>query len=201
MRLTKIAAVGAASAVLVSSMVSTAMAADPTDVVVTGAASLSISNPAAGIFTGITLDGTAKTTYTTFDNITGDDARGTGAGWNVTVQGTVFAEHNGTIYVASGKTLAANSLSMAAVTITKTDSTSSAVPTATAGPYAIDTGSTAVKISSAAADGTGMGSYTFTQGDLDAVTAGSQPLKLSVPASAYAKTYRSDVTVSIVSGP
>lgn len=200
MRLRRIAAVGAASAVLVGSMVSTAAAADATDVVVTGSSSLTINNPLAGNFTGVTLDGTAKTTYTTFENITPTDARGTGAGWNVTVQGTQFAEHNGTAYVTSGKTLPLSSLSMAAVTITKSDSTSSAVPTATAGPFAIDTAS-AVKISSAAADGTGMGSYTFTQGDLDTVTAGSQPLKLTVPASAYAKTYRSDVTVSIVSGP
>lgn len=177
-----------------------AFAADDTNVVITGATSLSINNPLAGNFTGVTLDGTAKTTYATFDNISATDARGTGAGWNVTVQATQFAEHNGTAYVTSGKTLPLSSLAMAGITITKSDSTSSAVPTATTGPYTLDSGS-AVKISSAAADGTGMGSYTFTQGDLDTGTTGSQPLKLTVPASTYAKTYRSDVTVSIVSGP
>lgn len=179
---------------------SAAVAADSSDVTVTGASDLGITNPAAGNFTGVTLDGTVKTTYATLDNFTATDARGTGAGWNVTVQGTQFAEHNGTAYVASGKTLPTSSLQMAGVTITKADSTSSAIPTATSGPYTLDGGS-AVKIASAAADGTGMGSYTFTQGDLDSGTSGSQALKLTVPASAYAKTYRSDVTVSIVSGP
>lgn len=200
MKLRRMAAVGAASAVLVGGMVSSAMAQDATDVTVSGSTDLAITNPAAGNFTGITLDGSVKTTHATFDNITATDARGTGAGWNVTVQGTQFAEHNGTSYVEDGKTLPTSSLAMAGVTITKADSTSSTVPTATAGPYTLDAGS-AVKIASAAANGTGMGSYTFTQGDLDSGTSGSQPLKLTVPASAYAKTYRSDVTVSVISGP
>lgn len=200
MKLRKIAAIGAATAVLAGAGTSAAFAADPTDVTVSGASSLAINNPAAGNFGAVTLDGSVKTTSAAFENISATDARGTGAGWNVTVQGTRFAEHDGTDYVASGRTLPTSSLAMAAVSITKSDSTSSTEPTATAGPYTLDSGS-AVKISSAAADGSGMGSYTFTQGDLDSGTAGVQPLKLTVPASAYAKTYRSDVTVSIVSGP
>jgi hypothetical protein len=167
-----------------------AFAVDDSNVVVTGG-SLSITAPAVGDLTGVTLDGTAKTTTATLAAFSATDARGSGAGWNITVQATQFAEHNGTTYVASGKTLPTSSLSMPAPTVAKSDGTSSAVPSITAGPYAIDAAS-AVKIASAAADGTGMGSYSFTQG-------GS--LSLSVPASAYAKTYRSDVTVSVVTGP
>ncbi|MDQ3914430.1 MAG: WxL domain-containing protein [Actinomycetota bacterium] len=201
MKLRSIAAVGAASAVLVSSMITSAAAADPTDVVVTGASSLGLTTVTAGNFTGITLDGSVKTTYAALDNFDATDARGTGAGWNVTVQGTQFAEHNGTAYVASGKTLPLNSMLLAVPTVAKKDSTSSALPTVSIGSSTAVDASSAVKIASAAADGTGMGSYTFTQGDLDTGTAGTQPLKLTVPASAYAKTYRSDVTVSIVSGP
>ena len=68
--------------------------------------------------------------------------------------------------------------------------TSSGVPTIIAGPYTIDSGS-AVKIASAAADN-GMGVYNFTQGGT---------LTLSIPANAYAASYRSEVTVSAVSGP
>ena len=46
-------------------------------------------------------------------------------------------------------------------------------------------------MASAAADGSGQGSYVFTPG----------LLTLSVPASAYAGTYTSTVTVSVISGP
>ncbi len=180
----------AASTVFAAVQAHAAFGADDANVTVTGGL-LSITNPAAGDFAGVTLDGTAKTTTATLGAFSATDARGTGAGWNVTVQATQFAEHNGTIYVASGKTLPTSSLSMPAPTVAKSDGTSSAVPSITAGPYAIDAGS-AVKIASAAADGTGMGSYSFTQG-------GS--LSLNIPASAYATTYRSDLTVSVVTGP
>jgi hypothetical protein len=185
-----IASTIAASALFAAAQRPAAFAADDANVTVT-AGLLSITSPTVGDFSGVTLDGTAKTTTATFGAFSATDARGSGAGWNVTVQATQFAEHNGTIYVASGETLPTSSLSMPAPTVAKSDGTSSAVPSITAGPYTIDAGS-AVKIASAAADGTGMGSYSFTQG-------GS--LTLSIPAGAYAKTYRSDVTLSIVTGP
>ena len=180
----------AASIVFAAAQTPGALAADDANVTITGGL-LSITNPAVGNFAGVTLNGTAQTTTATFGAFSATDARGTGAGWNVTVQATQFAEHNGTIYVASGETLPTSSLSMPAPTVAKSDGTSSAEPSITAGPYTIDAGS-AVKIASAAADGTGMGSYDFTQG-------GS--LSLHIPASAYAKTYRSDVTLSVVTGP
>jgi hypothetical protein len=169
-------------------LIPVSLGADPTDVTVTGGA-LSITNPAAGNFTGVTLDGTAQTTTASLATFEANDSRGTGAGWNVTVQGSQFAEHNGTSYVESGKTLPTSSLTMPAPTVTA-DGTSSDAPSIQSGaPWAIDVGS-AVKIASAAAD-TGMGKYDF----------GAVTLSLGVPASAYAKTYRSDVTVSAVSGP
>ena len=56
---------------------------------------------------------------------------------------------------------------------------------------------TAVKVASAAAN-TGMGTYDFTPGN----TNGSNTaLQLTVPSYAYATTYHSTLTVSIVSGP
>ena len=183
----KVMVVGAVTA-LVGLVVPAAHAADPTDVTVTGG-SLSITSPTVANFSAVTLNGTAQTTTAAMDAFSVSDLRGTGAGWNTTVQATPFAQHNGTIYVASGKTLAQNSLSMPAPTVAA-NGTTSAVPTITAGPYSID-GAAAVKFASAATNA-GMGIYDFTQGGL---------LTLSIPSTAYATTYRSDVTVSVVTGP
>jgi hypothetical protein len=190
MKLRKITSALAVTAALAAVAVAPASAADDTNVTVTGG-SLSMTNPTVADFAGVTLDGTAKSTTATQDNFSVTDARGTGAGWNVTVQATQFQEHNGLIYVVGGRSLPQNSLSMPAVTVAKGDSSSSASPAITSGPYTIDSAG-AVKIATAAADGTGMGSYNFTQG-------GS--LTLSVAASAYAKTYRSDVTYTAATGP
>ena len=141
-----------------------------------------ITTPTVANFGGVTLNGTAQTTTASVGTFTVTDARGTGVGWNVTVQATQFT--------MTGHTLPMNSISMPAPTVAKIDSTSGNTPSITTGPYLIDNAS-AVKITSAAADGTGMGSYTFTPGTLT----------LSIPANAYAGTYTSTVTVSVVTGP
>lgn len=169
-------------------LVPVSLAVDDTNVVVT-AGSLSMTTPLAVDFAGVTLDGTAKTSTAALATFSATDSRGGGLGWNLTVQATQFAEHNGTAYVASGKTLALGSLTMPAPTVTA-NGTTSAAPTIQAGaPWAIDAAS-AVKFTSAAV-AAGMGKYDF----------GAVTLSLSIPASAYAKTYRSDVTFSAVSGP
>ena len=108
-------------------------------------------------------------------------------GWNVTVQATQLT--------ATNHTLRLGSVSMPAPTVAKAANAplSGALPTIETGPQNID-GSSAVKIATApvaATDGTGMGSYVFTPGSLT----------LSVGADAYAATYTSTVTVSVISGP
>lgn len=180
-------------AVLLSALPQSAALAGTTDATVSGGVFEITATPTVGNFTPVTLDGTAKTTPATLGTFEVNDARGTGAGWNVTVSATRFAEWDSTLnagvggYVTGGKTLAVNSLSMAAPTVAA-DGTTSTAPSLTTGPYTIDNG--AVKTASAATD-TGMGKFDFS----------STTLTLSIPASAYAKTYRSDVTVSLVTGP
>lgn len=167
-------------------------AADDTNVTVS-ASNLTLGTIAIADFTGVTLDGTVNSTTTTMTAFDVNDSRGTGAGWNVTIGATEFAEWNGTAYVTGGKTIGTSRTSMTTATVAKADATSSTAPTMTAGAYTLDAGS-AVKIASAAADGTGMGSYTITPG-------GSNGVSLTVDADTYAKAYRSDVTVTLATGP
>ena len=177
----------AALAAMVTAM---ALPAAASDVAVSGGSLAFTATPAAADFTAVTLDGTAQTTTAAVEAFEVNDARGTGDGWNVTVQASQMTEWDtaGGAYVASGKTLPTSSLAMSAPTVAA-DGTTSTAPSVTAGPYTIDSGS-AVKVASAAGD-TGMGKFDFS----------ATTLTLSVPASAYAKTYRSDVTVSLNTGP
>lgn len=150
------------------------------------AQSLAITVVTVADFSPVALSGSAATTTAAMSDFSVTDSRALADGWNVVVQGTAFAEWNGTAYVPGGKTIPAGSLLMPAPTVSSTESV---LPTMTAGPYSID--GYAVKIASAAS-GSGLGTYTFTQ---------SGPLTLRVGAGAYARTYRSDVTVSVASGP
>ena len=157
----------------------TALAA--ASVVLTGG-TLTVTTPTVADFAGVTLNGSAQSTTASMGTFNVTDARGTGVGWNVTVQATQFT--------MTGHTLPMDSISMPAPTVAKIANSSGNLPSLTSGPYPIDHAS-AVKITSAAADGTGMGSYTYTPG----------ALTLSIPANTYAGTYTSTVTVSVVTGP
>lgn len=151
------------------------------------AQSLSITAATVSDFSAVTLSGTVATSTATMSDFSVTDSRGTGEGWNVMVQGTVFAEWNGG-YVAGGKTLPAGSLSMLPPTVSSNEATPSP-PAMIEGSYLID--GYATKIASAGS-GAGQGTYTFTQ---------TGPLTLTVVAAAYARVYRSEITVSVASGP
>jgi hypothetical protein len=148
--------------------------------------SLSESTSATPSF-AVTLDGTDKTPSYTLP-LTAIDARGTGAGWNLTITSTQFTTGG-----ATPNTLATNASSVTGVTSacvggsTCTNPTNSVtyplnVPAAPVAP-------TAVKLFNAAAN-TGMGKFTVTP-----------TVQVAVPANTYAGTYTSTVTLAVVSGP
>ncbi len=183
----------ALAAVALALLAPAASAQDTTNVTVTGGSLAITAAPLVSDFTAVTLNGTAKTTSAALDDFEVNDARGTGAGWNVTVQATQFADPApaaGTV----AKSLPAGSLTMAAPAVAQ-DGTTSANPTISAGPYTIDNGA-AVKIASAAAN-TGMGKYDFSDG----TAAAGIPLTLQIAANTYATTYQSTATITLASAP
>jgi hypothetical protein len=179
-----------------------ALAAGGSTTLTITAGTLTLSGAAPGTFAA-TLTGSDQQVYSTLATYTGADLTGTGAGWNITFPATHFSCTNGTDAgcPSGGDTLPASSLLIAPPTDACAGGTScagrAAKPTISiASNTAIDGGS-AVKVASAAAN-TAMGTYNFTPGNLNGANTG---LQLSVPSYAYATTYHSTLTVSIVSGP
>jgi hypothetical protein len=134
-------------------------------------------------FDAVTLNGTPRTTTAVMSDFSVSDSAG--LGWHVTIDATQFAEIDaGGQYVTGGRILPVGSLAMVAPTVEPADP----AVTITAGPYALD--GTTTKIATAASGSAG--TFVFTQ---------TGRLTLSLPASAYARSYRSEVTVAVHSGP
>jgi hypothetical protein len=171
--------------------------ADPSEIEVEpGTLGFAIT-PDVGDLSNITLDGTTQTSTATISVFKVTDATGSGAGWRVQGQATQFAEWDtveGEYVAVDPKLLPTSSLSIPQLTATQ-DGTSSTAPVPATGAHAIDVASP-VTLATAAVD-TGMGRYTFDDGVGDA---GIQ-VTLTIAPNAYAATYRSDVTISLASGP
>lgn len=151
---------------------------------------LLISDPDVPSFPNVKLNGSAQSVSVTFGAFTVSDLRGTGEGWRVIVGASQFAEYNASTgtYIEGGKRLPQGSLRMSQITLTGMEN-SDTTPHITDGPHIIDRDS---NVEIARVDqGTGTGVYHF----------GATTLTLTIPPSAYARTYHSDVTLSIVSGP
>jgi hypothetical protein len=163
------------------------------------AGTLTITGAAPGNFTA-SLTGSDQQVYTTLGAYTAADTTGTGNGWHVTFQATAFNCTSADAGCpATGDTFPTGSLLMAAPTVACASGTSCAgravPPTISISTNtALDSGS-AVTVASAASK-KGMGTYNFTPGAI-----GTGSLQLTVPSYAYATTYHSTLTVSIVSGP
>ena len=143
-------------------------------------------------FTSIDLDGTAKTSTAiwTIGNVV--DARGTGAGWNVSLTLTQLKEWAADDYVVSGVALDTSSITVTTVpAMDEADATSAdaAAIAVVAADTALDTGSGVKLLTSDV--GEGMGSYTVS----------NMTVTLHVPAKALAHTYKTDATVALTVGP
>lgn len=144
---------------------------------VTGAGSLSMALPSNPSMSD-TLDGTDQTV--TWSGLFGIvDARGTGAGWNLTISSTTFSD-------GAGHSLAAGTVTGVVGACHAGSSCTAATNSIT---YPITLGGTAAKFFDAAAN-TGMGKVDVTP-----------TVAVAIPGNSYAGTYTSTVTLAAVSGP
>ncbi len=203
-------ACGAASLIFVSGAAAGTQE-DATSFAVTGGSLAFSTTPAMPTLSGVTLNGSPQQTNTQMTNFGVDDASGSGAGWNVTVnaasgtgKSAVFAAYcpnvscgtdSGPGYVPSGASLPANSLVL-------NSTGASFTPAGNAPAHECNSGcnvdsASPVKLVSAAANN-GMGTFTTTDW-----SAGS--LTLITPANLKAlltgEVYRVDLLWSLTSGP
>jgi hypothetical protein len=154
--------------------------------VAVNAGTLSETAPATVSAGAVTLNGNDQTTTYAL-GLTVTDARGSGAGWNLTITSTLFSD-------GSGHQLASNASSINAAPSVSCNAGSSCTNPTNSVTYAVGvpagaTPPTAVKFFNAAAN-SGLGKFTITP-----------TVTISIPANTIAGTYSSTVSVAIVSGP
>jgi hypothetical protein len=134
----------------------------------------------------VTLNGSDQLTSYTLP-LTVTDARGSGAGWNLTISSTQFSD-------GSGHTLPTSASSISVVTMAHNGTGTYTDPNNTVSytspiPVPAGANATPVKFFNATAN-TGLGSFTITPS-----------VSIAIPANTYAGTYTSTVSVAVVSGP
>lgn len=145
---------------------------------VSGTAGISFALPSNPSFSD-TLDGSDQlVSYAPALGVV--DARGTGAGWNISMSATAFDD-------GSGHTFAAGSISSVAQSCHTGSTCTAATTSGITYPLALST--TAAKVFNAATS-TGMGEVDVTP-----------TVQVSVPGNAYAGTYTSTVTLAAATGP
>lgn len=149
-----------------------------TTATLTGTAGISLTLPSNPSISS-TLDGTDQTaSYSPVLGVV--DARGTGAGWNLTISATDFSD-------GSGHTLAPGTVTAAAQACHSGSSCTAATSSGITYPLTI-TG-TAAKFFNAATS-TGLGKVDVTP-----------TIQVAIPGNAYAGTYTSTVTLAAATGP
>lgn len=160
----------ATTAALASTLTSTAT--------VTGTAGISLNLPSNPSLSD-TIDGSDQTvSYSPVLGVV--DARGSGAGWNVTISSTTYSD-------GSGHTLQPGSVT--GVTQGCHSGSSCTAATSSGITYPLSLTTTAAKLFNAAA-ATGMGKVDLTP-----------TVEVQIPGNAYAGTYTSTLTLATVSGP
>ena len=145
---------------------------------VSGTAGVSLGLPANPSISS-TLDGSDQTaSYAPLLGVV--DARGTGAGWNLTIAATDFSD-------GAGHTLAAGTVTGAAQACHAGSSCTTATSSGISYPLSI-TGSAAKFFNAAATSGLGKIDVTPT-------------IQVQIPGNAYAGTYTSTVTLAAATGP
>jgi hypothetical protein len=144
--------------------------------------------PQADPFAAATLTGTVQTLRTTFHDWTVTDARGSGAGWNVTMHASPMDDGNGRAWPAGLLVL------RAPVTVLPSGVNAAVPPVVQGTSFTLD-GAQSVKVISAAA-GTGQGDWNAHQANLI-----GGDLVLTVPADALAGTYTTTITSTLATGP
>jgi hypothetical protein len=165
-----VVALGVAAAALAGTLTATGT--------VSGTAGVSLTLPSNPTFTN-TIDGADQTvSYSPVLAVT--DARGSGAGWNVTIAASTFSD-------GSGHSLAAGTVTAAAQACHTGSSCTAA--TSSGITYPLTLSATAAKVFSAALN-TGLGKLDITP-----------TLQVAVPGNAYAGTYTSTLTIATATGP
>jgi putative surface cell wall-binding protein len=148
-----------------------------------------------GNFQTVTLAGSAQLTSGLIIPFTVIDPRGTGVGWHLQVAVADFAGTSGTALdtdpVTGGNqtySIPANTVVMDAPLVKGTDGQSLATWTIQGG---LDFTGAGIKVVSAAADQTSMGTYVVSP----------LPLRLTVPSNAYEGGYTSTATVTLATAP
>jgi hypothetical protein len=168
---------GLVAVALVASAVALAGTISP-QATVTGTAGVSLTLPSNPSISD-TLDGTDQTvSYSPALAVV--DARGTGAGWNLTIASTTFAD-------GSGHTLAAGTVSSAAQACHSGSSCTAATNSGISLPLTLS--SSAAKFFNAATS-TGLGKIDVTP-----------QVDVLIPGNAYAGTYTATVTLAAATGP
>lgn len=180
----KVATLAAVTVMAFTMLTGVAFAADDESTATLTGGVLNIKSAlVAGTFAG-TLNGTAKTLDGVgFSGFTIEDPSGSGDGWNVVMQATLFV--NGT---TPGKDIAANAFTAPLFGVTG-NAGSSAVPGTLHAAAPIDTGIAGVEMVRTSAAGQGMGTYDF--------TADASAWKLALTADEYAGSYTSTVTTTL----
>jgi hypothetical protein len=146
---------------------------------------LSATTSATPSFSANLDSGDSTQTYTV--PLTVQDTRGSGAGWNMTITSTTFSTGGG-----SPQTLSTGASSLTGMTSSCASGTCTSPANAQSYPIAVPaagTAPTAVKFFNTTANN-GMGRFTITP-----------TIGVTIPQNAFAGTYSSTVTLSVVTGP